>query len=187
MRVLPSPGQLLNDGVCDAIVAAGWSYFVGSYGAKDLVHFMGSMIGPACMQPILATALDDVFKKRVKYLSPIASTLFCYGVPAYVALGTGRLTLSGDARFYATASVAYLAFIKGSFRMVFNSGCYPSLAGCVTVPAGGIKSLYNGISSLVSGAITSQFVRSKVDSIYWAFSRYRENPCNNPELEPKEV
>ena len=179
--------KILNDSVCDAAVSGSWAYLVSQHGSNDPVRFIGVSVITGFVQPLLSFSLDDIFKKKANFLSPILSTAFGYGLSLGTQYALNRISLSDDARFYAITSVAYLALIKGVTRKTFNTSIYPSLASLVTVPLEGTILLCEGISSLFSRAVNSQFVRSKTDAVYWAFNRFRENPCQDPEREPKEV
>ncbi len=180
--------MMLNEAVWDTAVAGCWAYFVSQHGSKDPGRFLLSTMSAGFMQPLLTYGgFDGIFKKKVKFLSPMLSTTFCYGISLYSQYALNRITLSDNARFIAIASIAHIAMVKGLTRKVFERSPYPSLAPLVTVPAEGFISLCEGISSLFSKAVNSQFVRLKTDSIYWAISRFRNNPCQDPEKKPKEA
>ncbi|MBS0635195.1 MAG: hypothetical protein JSR37_07010 [Verrucomicrobia bacterium] len=154
-------GEIANDAVFDAAIAGVWAYNVGHYSKTPWQLFQAS-VATGFMQPILSAVGEGMFAKQVKCISPMLSTAFCYGVCLLGEHSIKSLTFTGDGRFYAITSVAYIALVKGATFAVTDKSPYPSLVSVVKAPIAIVK----GIGSLFSSVMNSQFVRSRTAAIY---------------------
>ncbi len=139
---------------------------------------------------------DGILKRRVNHLSPMLSTALIGGLVLYTLPPVYNITLSTEARNLTICGIVFTAIAKGITRKVMTEingarelnpvtpAVFPSLKPFVIdfpcEVASTVADLYEGVKS-------SQVVKAASRKIYWAWMRFRGNPCNEASLEQKDV